>query len=76
MMTPICAGRCGLRLRANQYDNVCERHLSTIAIVRHTSSIQSGFEFFGLTPDERTQITSVIHRHEITACDNGSVQRT
>jgi hypothetical protein len=55
---------------------ICERQLSTIAIVRHTSGIQSGFEFFGLTPDERTQITSVIHRHEITTSGNGSVQRT
>lgn len=36
------------------------RPLSTIAIVRHTSSIRSGFEFFGLTPEERCRIASLI----------------
>ena len=34
--------------------------LNTVAIVRHTSNIRSGFEFVGLTPEERLQITSVI----------------
>ena len=34
--------------------------LTTVAIVRHTSSVRSGFEFVGLTPEERMQITSVI----------------
>jgi len=37
-----------------------ERALTTVAIVRHTSSVHSGFEFVGLTPEERLQITSVI----------------
>lgn len=34
--------------------------LTTVAIVRHTSSVRSGFEFVGLTPEERLEITSVI----------------
>jgi c-di-GMP-binding flagellar brake protein YcgR len=34
--------------------------LSTVAIVRHTSSGRSGFEFLGLTAEERSRITSVI----------------
>ena len=33
-----------------------ENPLSTVAIVRHTSSVRSGFEFLGLTPEERRQI--------------------
>lgn len=37
-----------------------EQFLSTVAIVRHTSSVRSGFEFVGLTPEERLQITSLI----------------
>ncbi len=37
-----------------------EHPLSTVAIVRHTSSLQSGFEFLGLTAEERLQITNVI----------------
>ena len=32
--------------------------LSAVAIVRHTSSVGSGFEFVGLTPEERLQIVS------------------
>jgi c-di-GMP-binding flagellar brake protein YcgR len=31
--------------------------LKTVAIVRHTSSIRSGFEFLGLTPEERQKIS-------------------
>lgn len=34
------------------------RMLSAVVIVRHTSSMRSGFEFLGLTPEERSQITS------------------
>jgi hypothetical protein len=37
-----------------------EQPLTTVAIVRHTSSVRSGFEFVGLTPEERLEITSVI----------------
>jgi hypothetical protein len=37
-----------------------EQLLKAVAIVRHTSSVHSGFEFVGLTPEERVQITSVI----------------
>jgi hypothetical protein len=37
-----------------------EQLLSTVAIVRHTSSARCGFEFVGLTPEERLQITSVV----------------
>jgi hypothetical protein len=39
-----------------------ERLLTTVAIVRHTSSVRSGFEFVGLTPEERLQITNAIGR--------------
>ncbi|HLZ41432.1 MAG TPA: PilZ domain-containing protein [Candidatus Sulfotelmatobacter sp.] len=38
---------------------LAERMLSAIAIVRHTSDLSSGFEFVGLTPEERLHITSV-----------------
>jgi hypothetical protein len=34
--------------------------LNTVAIVRHTSSVRSGFEFLGLTPEERLQIASIV----------------
>jgi len=37
-----------------------EQLLTTVAIVRHSSSVSSGFEFVGLTPEERLQITNVI----------------
>jgi hypothetical protein len=37
-----------------------ERLLSIVAIVRHTSSVRSGFEFVGLTPQEQLLITSVV----------------
>ena len=37
-----------------------EQKISAVAIVRHTSNISSGFEFVGLTPEERSQITSVV----------------
>lgn len=37
-----------------------EQMLTTVAIVRHTSSVRSGFEFVGLKPEERIQITSAI----------------
>jgi hypothetical protein len=30
--------------------------LSAVAIVRHTADVRSGFEFVGLTPEERQQI--------------------
>lgn len=33
--------------------------LSAVAIVRHSSSVSSGFEFVGLTAEERLQIVSV-----------------
>lgn len=34
--------------------------MTAVAIVRHTSSVRSGFEFVGLTPEERLEITSVV----------------
>ena len=34
--------------------------LSAVAIVRHASTGRSGFEFLGLTPEERQQIASVM----------------
>jgi hypothetical protein len=36
-----------------------ERMLSAVAIVRHTSSVRSGFEFLGLTTEERKHIAAV-----------------
>jgi len=39
-----------------------EQLLTTVAIVRHTSSVSAGFEFVGLTPGERLQITNLIGR--------------
>lgn len=35
--------------------------LCTVAIVRHHSSTRSGFEFLGLTAEERRQIASAMH---------------
>ena len=37
-----------------------EHLFRTVAIVRHSSSVSSGFEFVGLTPEERLQITNVV----------------
>jgi hypothetical protein len=37
-----------------------EQLLTTVAIVRHSSSVRSGFEFVGLTAEERLQIASVL----------------
>ena len=37
-----------------------DRQLSALAIVRHTSSIRSGFEFFGLTAQERAHLASFV----------------
>jgi len=34
--------------------------VTTVAIVRHTSNVRSGFEFVGLTPEERLQIVNMI----------------
>jgi c-di-GMP-binding flagellar brake protein YcgR len=34
-----------------------EHTLSAVAIVRHTSKVRCGFEFLGLTAEERQQIT-------------------
>lgn len=40
--------------------HITERTLHVVAIVRHTSSVRSGFEFVGATPDERQQIVDAI----------------
>lgn len=37
-----------------------DQPLSAVAIVRHTSEIRSGFEFLGLTPEERTQLATIV----------------
>jgi c-di-GMP-binding flagellar brake protein YcgR len=38
-----------------------EQHaFNAVAIVRHTSSIRSGFEFLGMTAEERAQIASIV----------------
>jgi hypothetical protein len=34
--------------------------LSAVAIVRHSSDVRAGFEFLGLTPEERSQIANVV----------------
>lgn len=39
-----------------------ERTLNAVAIVRHTSSVRSGFEFVGLTKEERANITSAVQK--------------
>jgi hypothetical protein len=38
---------------------LAERILNTVAIVRHTSKVSSGFEFVGLSSEERQQIVSI-----------------
>jgi c-di-GMP-binding flagellar brake protein YcgR len=43
-----------------------EHSLSAIAIVRHTSSVRSGFEFLGMTPEERLQIARACGQHPTT----------
>lgn len=37
-----------------------DQPVTTVAIVRHTSNVRSGFEFVGLTPEERLQITNLV----------------
>jgi hypothetical protein len=37
-----------------------DQSVTTVAIVRHTSSVRSGFEFVGLRPEERLQITKFV----------------
>ena len=37
-----------------------EQAVTAVAIVRHTTNIRSGFEFVGLTPEERLQIANAI----------------
>jgi hypothetical protein len=37
-----------------------EQPVTAVAIVRHSSNVRSGFEFVGLTPEERLQITNMI----------------
>jgi len=36
--------------------------LTAVVIVRHSSSVRSGFEFLGLTAEERRQIANAIGR--------------
>ena len=36
------------------------RPVTTVAIVRHTSQVSSGFEFLGLSSEERSQITNIV----------------
>ncbi len=37
-----------------------DKPVTTVAIVRHTSNVNSGFEFVGLTPEERSQIANLV----------------
>lgn len=39
-----------------------DRELSVVAIVRHSSSMRSGCEFFGLHADERAYLAEVVGR--------------
>lgn len=41
-----------------------EQQITTVAIVRHTSNVSSGFEFVGLTPEERLRIMNVVGHPE------------
>jgi len=41
------------------------RPLSAIAIVRHTSSVRSGFEFLGMTAEERSEIASTCGQRRV-----------
>jgi c-di-GMP-binding flagellar brake protein YcgR len=43
-----------LELELRNYD------LKAVAIVRHSSTSRSGFEFLGLTPEERGRIASLV----------------
>jgi c-di-GMP-binding flagellar brake protein YcgR len=36
--------------------------LNAVAIVRHTRDVRSGFEFLGMTSEERSQIAEIISR--------------
>ena len=37
-----------------------EQSLTAVAVVRHSTNVRSGFEFVGLTPEERLQIANGI----------------
>lgn len=39
-----------------------EQDFNAVAIVRHTSDVRSGFEFLGMTSQERAQIAAIINR--------------
>ncbi len=41
-----------------------EQALNAVAIVRHSSQVRSGFEFLGLTAEERGRITNVCARQQ------------
>jgi len=43
------------------------RVLNAVAIVRHTSSVRSGFEFLGMTSEELSQIAEIISRKPDTS---------
>lgn len=40
--------------------NLPDYKLNVIGIVRHSSTLRSGFEFVGLTPEERQRIASLV----------------
>jgi hypothetical protein len=40
--------------------------LNAVAIVRYTSNVRSGFEFLGMTPEERCQIASSCGHHRVS----------
>ncbi len=53
-----------LRLgEAVEVDLQLDEHVfNAVAIVRHTSRVRSGFEFLGMTVEERSQITEIMSR--------------
>lgn len=40
--------------------NLPKGEFCAIAVVRHSSTLRSGFEFLGLTPDERKSLASLV----------------
>jgi hypothetical protein len=49
--------RVGERVQVNFPSHLC--NLNTLAIVRHTSSVRSGFQFVGLNDSDRRQIAEI-----------------
>ena len=48
--------------------------LNAVAIVRYTSDVRTGFEFLGMTAEERAQIAQIISRKPDPSCPRGCAQ--